>query len=290
MRERVGADARLRVAGARSAVEQRQLLAGQPAQQQLAELGQEEDPFGQRFAAAAAGQVERVERDRVLAGERQVGAADRLSQAPVLALGVEHERLHAAEQQAQRLQLGEVALAGARAGEQDAVVVLARKAIEQDRRATRCQPVQDPGLLGGRVDGGERKGGRQRLGVEGAAQAEPVEPERQGGEPAIERAEAGGHRVQEQRGAEGADAFGPFLQLLFVVCAHRQVEAAAKEAALATRQPRGELVGILGGGGHGRIGELAAIALEPARRLEPGALASQPVGRERRRQRLDVQR
>jgi len=34
---------------------------------------------------------------------------------------------------------------------------------------------------------------------------------------------------------------------------------------------------------------VAALALEPARRFEPGALASQSVGGERRRERLDVQ-
>jgi hypothetical protein len=33
-----------------------------------------------------------------------------------------------------------------------------------------------------------------------------------------------------------------------------------------------------------------ALALEPPRRFEPGALPAQPVGRERRRRRFDMQR
>src|SRR5439155_5362873 len=90
--------------------------------------------------------------------------------------------------------------------------------------------------------------------------------------------------------AERPHPLAALLQFLLRVGAHREVEAAAKEAALAAGQPCGELVGVLGCRGDGRIRELAAVALEPPRRFEPGALAAQAVGRERRRQRLDVQR
>src|SRR5205814_1483762 len=86
----------------------------------------------QTSGAAASGQVERVERHRLRAGERQVDAAHRLGQPLVLALGVEHVEPDAAEEQAQGFELGQVALAGAGAGEQDAVVVLAREAVEED--------------------------------------------------------------------------------------------------------------------------------------------------------------
>ena len=98
-----------------------------------------------------------------------------------------------------------------------------------------------------------------------------------------------GHRVQEQRGAERAQPLGPLVQLLAAAGADGEVEAASEEAALAAGEPGGQLLGVLGRRGDSRVGQQPALALEPARRLEPRALAAQPLGGERGRDRLDVQ-
>ena len=66
-----------------------------------------------RASSLAGGKVERVQRDRVRPGQRQVGAADGFAECVVLVLGVEDEHLHAAVEQPQRFELRGVGLARA---------------------------------------------------------------------------------------------------------------------------------------------------------------------------------
>ena len=96
--------------------------------------------------------------------------------------------------------------------------------------------------------------------------------------------------MQEQRGAERPQPLRALVQLLAAAGTHRQVEAASEEAALAASEPGGQLLGVLGGRGDERVGQQAALAFEPAGRLEPGALAAQSLGGDDGRDRLDVQR
>ncbi len=174
----VVADAGGGVGGAGGAVEGGELGAAEPAGEQLDQFGEKDDPFGER-AVSAGGQVERVERDRAGAGEGEVGAADRLAEALVFVLGVDDEDLDALIEEAQRFEFGEVALAGAGAGEDDAVVVVGLEAVEDDRGAGGGEAVEAAALCQGRLGGGEGEGSRQGFAVEGAAQPQPVECERQ---------------------------------------------------------------------------------------------------------------
>ena len=48
--------------------------------------------------------------------------------------------------------------------------------------------------------------------------------------------------------------------------------AGAEEAALAAREPVGELVGVFGGRGDAEVGEAAPLTFDPAGRFEAGAL------------------
>src|SRR5438093_1450117 len=76
-------------------------------------------------------EVEGVQANAV-GSEVQVRAADRLGEAGVLVLGVDDEHLDALVEQAQGLQLGEIALARARAGQDDRVVVVLGVPIPAD--------------------------------------------------------------------------------------------------------------------------------------------------------------
>ena len=239
---------------------------------------------------AAGREVERVERDGVGAGERQVGAVDGLAEALVFVFGVDDEHLHALVEQAERFEFGEVAFAGAGAGEDDAVVVVAGEAVEDDRRARVGQSVEAAAVCERRLGGGEGEGGGERLAVEGAAQAQPVEAERQRREPALERPEGGGGAAEQLRGAERLHAFACVCELVFAVGADREVDAGPVEAALAAREPGGEVLGVVGGGGDAEVAEAAALRFEPAGGFEAGALFVQPLCGELGRERLDVQR
>ena len=85
---------------------------------------QEQRPPGEGVGAAVAGRdVERVEPDAGGA-ELDGGAADRVGQAQVLVFGVDDRHLDPVVQGPQDLELDEVGLAGAGAGEDDAVVVV----------------------------------------------------------------------------------------------------------------------------------------------------------------------
>ncbi len=122
VRRGVGRDPDGRVAGARGAVERGQVGADEAADEQLDQLGEEQDAVVERALLAAGVEVERVERDRVGTGQRQVGAADLLAQRPVLLLGVDDPDLHAAIEQPQRLDLRQEALARARAAARTTVL------------------------------------------------------------------------------------------------------------------------------------------------------------------------
>ena len=140
-----------------------------------------------------------------------------------------------------------------------------------------------------RLGGREGEGGGERFAVEGAPQPEPVEAERQGGEPAVERAEGGRDAAEQLRGAERAYACAGVVELVFCVGADGEVEAGAEEAAFAAGEPVGELVGVFGGGGDAEVGEAAAFGLDPPRRLEAGALLLEALRGELGRERLDVE-
>ena len=278
------------VDGVGGAVESGELGAGESAGEQLDEFGEEDDALGEGAVVAAGRQVERVERDGVWPRKGQVGAVDGVAEAAVFVFGVDDEDLHALVEQPQCFEFGEVALAGAGAGEDDAVVVVAGEAVEDDRRAGVGQPVEAALIGEWWFGGGEGEGGRERLAVEGAAQAQPIEAERQRREPALERPKGGRGAAQELRGAEGLDAFGCAFELVLCVGADREVEAGAVEAALPARESGREVFGVVGGGGDAEVAEAAAFELEAAGRLEAGALFLQPLCCDLGRERFDVER
>ena len=68
-----------------------------------------------------------------------------------------------------------------------------------------------------------------------------------------------------------------------------QVQAEAEQLALAAGQPVGQVAGVVGGGLGVRVVELAPVGAGAAAGFQPGALAAQPGGGDRGRDRLDVQ-
>ena len=68
-----------------------------------------------------------------------------------------------------------------------------------------------------------------------------------------------------------------------------QVQAEAEQLALAAGQPVGQVAGVVGGGLGVRVVQLAAVRAGAAAGFQAGALAAQPGGGHRGRDRLDVQ-
>ena len=68
-----------------------------------------------------------------------------------------------------------------------------------------------------------------------------------------------------------------------------QVQAEPEQLALAPGQPVGQLAGVVRGGLGVRVVQLAPVGAGAASRFEAGALAAQPGGGDRDRDRLDVQ-
>jgi hypothetical protein len=111
----------------------------------------------------------------------QGGAADGVGEPLVFVFGVDNQDLDTLIEPPQRLQFGQVALAGAGAGQDDLVVVGLGPPVPADQPpGGRVGPDQDPGGVGGEgeVGGGEGEGGRGRSGVHGAVQSQPVQAHR----------------------------------------------------------------------------------------------------------------
>ena len=68
-----------------------------------------------------------------------------------------------------------------------------------------------------------------------------------------------------------------------------QVQAEAEQLALAAGQPVGQVAGVVGGGLGVRVVQLAPVGAGAAAGFQAGALAAQPGGGDRDRDRLDVQ-
>jgi hypothetical protein len=188
-----------------------------------------------------------------------MGAADLFAEAAIFVVGVDDEYLDVLVEEAERFEFGEVGLAGARAGENDAVVIVLSEAVVDDRGAGVGEAVEASLVLERRLACREGEGGGERRAVEGAPQAEPVEAERQTGEPAVEGAEGRWGAAEELRGAKGADPLGGVGELVLGCGGDGQVEAGAEEAALTAREPACELVCVLGGGGDAEVGEAPAF-------------------------------
>ena len=68
-----------------------------------------------------------------------------------------------------------------------------------------------------------------------------------------------------------------------------QVQAEPEQLALAPGEPVGQVAGVVGGGLGVRVVELAAVDAGAAAGFQAGALAAQPGGGDRDRDRLDVE-
>jgi len=284
---RVGGDADRRVGGDHGPVEGGG--AGRvegPAEQHRGQGVDEQRPAGQRVGSG--GEVERVEPHPGRA-EVQVGAADRVGEAAVLVFGVDDEDLHPAVEGAQRFQLGQVALAGAGAGEDDRVVVVAGEAVPAEHARAGCRDAVQHTVTRAQVDAGEREGGGERGGVHRAAQAECVDADRQGGDPALQGAESGWGDVEQQRGDQGPHPGALGLQRVGVGGVHGEVEPEAEQLAFAAGEASGEVAGVGGGDVGLGVGEASLGGVEAPGRLQPGELAAQPVRRDLVGHRVDVQ-
>ena len=143
-------------------------------------------------------------------------------------------------------------------------------------------------MLGRQLRRGEGKRGGQRVGVEAPALPESVDPDRQGGGPALERAPGSGLGVEQHRGAECAHPSALGLERALARRVHGEVEPDSEQLLLPSRQAGGKVARV--GGGHLDlgIGQAALGRVGPAPRFEAGELATQAVGCDLGRQRLDV--
>ena len=89
--------------------------------------------------------------------------------------------------------------------------------------------------------------------------------------------------------ASARTACGLGGQVLLAAGVDGQVQAEPEQLALAPGQPVGQVAGVVGGGLGVGVIELAPVGAGAAPGFQPGALAAQPGGGDRDRDRLDVQ-
>ena len=120
--------------------------------------------------------------------------------------------------------------------------------------------------------------GGQGVGVEAAALAERVDPDRQGGGPALQRAPGGRLGVEEHRGAHRAHPGALGLERPLGAGVDGEVEADPEQLLLAPGQAGGEVAGVLGGDLDVGVAQASLGRVGPAPRFEAGQLAAQAVG------------
>lgn len=219
----------------------------------------------------------------------QVGAAHRPGQAAVLILGVHDGHLDAGVERPQGFELGQVALAGAGASEDDGVVVGLGEAVpEHQALAAGVEAVENPAPLG-QLSGGEGEPGGQRRGVKAAAHAKGVHPQGEGGGPALQGAEGGRVGAEEEGGQESPHPGRGRVQLGFVAAPYGDVEADAEQPPLAPGQSVGQVPGVASGHLDLGVDKAALVGVETPGRLQAGQLPAQAVGGHRRGHGLDVE-
>ena len=259
---------------------------------------QEQAPAREHIGPVVADrQVERVE-FHPLGAQAHDDPADGVGQAQVLVFGVDDLDPRPLVEGAQDLEFDEVGLTGAGAGDDDGVVVLRVPPVPpHDAAGVGVDPVQHPaggGVVAGQrcrqVRGGEGERGGQGLGVHGAQHLQPVGGHRQGGGPAGQVPPRRRLHLQQRRRGGGLHLRARRHQLQLGASVHRAVQTDPKQLRRTPRQPLGQICGVVGGGLHIRIAELALHLIRAPRRFEAGALGAQPGRRDRSRQRIDVHR
>ena len=105
----------------------------------------------------------------------------------------------------------------------------------------------------------------------------------------LQRAEGGRDGDQQQRRGQRPDRLDLGGQVLLAAGVDGQVQAEAEQLALAPGQPVGKVAGVVGGGLGVRVVQLPPVGAGAAAGFQAGALAAQPGGGDRDRDRLDVQ-
>ena len=198
-----------------------------------------------------------------------------LREPSVLVLGVDDEHLDALVERSKDLELGEVALAGTRAGQDDLVVVLQGESIDENEPSGRGVSSQEDPAARFELGARERERGRERLRVEGPPEPQRVDAEGQRGEPALNGSEGNGARVKQERGAHGSHTVDLPLQRLLARRPDRDVEPDPEQPSFSPRELPGERGGVLGSGFHLRIGKPLLLRLDASRRLESGELSTE---------------
>ena len=237
----------------------------------------------------AGGDVERVEAHPGGA-ELHDGAADAFGEAHVLVFGVDDGDVHAVVEVAQDVEFGEVGLPGAGAGQDDRVVVVLRHRSHDDHPGGgQVNPVEDPadrrrvaGQRRGQVGGGERERRGQGVGVQGAVHPQAVDPERQGGGPALQVPVGGRLQVQQHRRGGGPDLRAGFGERVLGGGVHGDVHAGAEQFRGAAGDPVGEIGGVLGGGVDARVAETAFVRVDRGVTIRVGPGCGAAARRRRR--------
>ena len=304
MRRRIGGDPDPPVALVERPVEHSLLvlaerLAG-PGQHQREQALKRQHALGERVARVgirpvrlrrARRQVEGVDADGRAAGEADHLPADRLADAAVLVLGVDHVVLDPEQQRPQHLDLAGVGLAGPALREDDLVGVLlvGSEGVEDHQRAVVDALAVEQPAAGGESARGEGDHRRHARGVEVAAAPQVVLPGRKA------REQPRHHLVESRPDSRHHPAERPLdarrcpVELLNRAAVHPEVEASREDALVAAlqrvAQPLGILVGDLALGG----GDAPAPGVEQARGLELHQAVGQAAHRVPRVQRLEVQ-
>ena len=210
-----------------------------------------------------------VEGVQVLSGA--TGQAHHLSahgaaQRAVLVLRIDHQEVDADQEVAEGHELGEVALARARGGEDDGVGVLQAgvERVEEDRRVVVVgDPVEDAALHGERARR-ERERRGQRAGVQVAVQHEAILPLRQTGAEAAVLLQDRDPCMRQHAVQDSLDSTCEVVERRQGLGAQQQIEADREDLLLAPLERVPQSLGVLVGDLALRVGQPPAARVEEA--------------------------
>ncbi len=236
-------------------------------------------------------QIERVQPMRRGAGQAHVLAADGGAQGAVLVLGVDDQEVDAGQQVAQRHELDEVALAGARHGEDGQVGVLQGRVegVDDDRRLGARGDAVQHAPLHGEGGAGEREAGDERARVEVSVDEQVVAALGQAGAEAAFLFQDGHPRVGEHAVERALDAPRQVVERAQGRRPQQHVQTDREDALLAALQGVAQPLGVLEGDLALGIGQPPAALVDQSRRLQLDQLVPEQLHDCRRGQRVDVQ-
>jgi len=180
----VGGDAHPLVGRQDGPVEGGLLVGGDPSEEARHQGVEEQGLIGEGLRSAGPRDIQGVQ-PLVASPHPDDGPADDPSQAPVLVLRVDDQDLDPGVQGPEDLDLRQVALPGSRPGQDDLVVVLQGEPVQEHQPPGGGVASQEDPASRLQLGAGERERGRQGSGVEGPADPQGVDAQRERGDPPL---------------------------------------------------------------------------------------------------------